>query len=447
MVFGVRLMSSWSRLGKLYHQGAVADKIRLIDNTKTVRCGVIGRGLVGALTVDHMEARKSWAREYLEAELNSVNENKLIKYGDEFSKTDLGYTVPSSFLQNNKVEFLKVNDTSGKDGCHFYIRLNQKNLNPKQDIWPVVELEDVKYNGSFLLANQIDVVKSVQATLDMGNSKISVSDYLKAQEESNFDHVRHKLEAKLKNRNTIIQDLKNAVVRYIQKTDPDISSIGKESTKLDKAYLAIDEWAEDAHKQLQSQIIPSFVHFAKTQLSLWKLYLHSESKLKLRFMECCMIPLYNIQVIEGKSEVLETNIRNEFDQTGVHEPIAPLVPVNDIQKIGNIQKDINKAIYHQFFTLQLPMILVALLGVVSEQFSGFYMGSVAALGIVLGFSRTMTKWKQILNVYTNRITRIIKDRVEMRRSDLKRRAKKYHDQKNATLIKKEEVLKSILHQQ
>ncbi|KAL3229181.1 hypothetical protein RNJ44_02268 [Nakaseomyces bracarensis] len=450
---GLRLMSSWSRLAKLYPRGVVGDKIRLIEGYRgdqVIRCGVLGSSkFIGTFTVDHIEARNSWAKRYVDSILEPAGlRNKLVSYGEEFSQGRDSYMVPSIFLKNNKVEFLTVDEVGVSDGCHFYLRIDKKERSLTCDVsWPVIELEDVKYDGSFLLGNQIDTNKSLQATLDLGESKLSMTEYLRAQEESNFDHVNNRLIAKLQSRDTIIEDLKAAVIKHIRSSDPDIESIEKEDQKLDSAYLAVDQWAEDAHRQLQEQIIPSFIHFAKTQLSLWKLYTHSESKLKLRFMECCMLPLYNVQVIEGKSEVLETNIRNEFGQVGHNEPLSPLVPVNDIQKIGKIQKDINKAIYHEFFSLQLPMMLVALLGVVSEQFSGFYMGSVAALGIVLGFSRTMTKWKKILNTYTDHITRIIRDRVEMRRIELKRRAQRFHDQKNSTLINKRDAYRSVIGRQ
>ncbi|KTA96494.1 hypothetical protein AO441_003329 [Nakaseomyces glabratus] len=457
-----RCVHGWShvakQLGKYGVDEVAISKLRLLQENTAIRCGVLMntcQGSFGSAFVTDKEALgSSWVPTLINRWVNEDKTPVLMKYGDQFREINgevRTFEIPSSFLKETNAEILEIPEQDQSkdkrlphvhDGCHVYLDI-RGDPTVSQPTWPTIEIEDVLSKGKLLLTNQIDSQMALESLLKYNNS--TISEYLNKQNASNFDRIRAKLVDKLKDGNLIRTELKSSIRRYLQSTDRDFSNEKRLIGKRDLTNEEIDKWAECSHKTLRDEIVPSFLSFARAHLSLWKLYTYSPAKLKLNFMEYCMIPLYKVHEIENSAKVLEANMFREFDLETVNAQVmTPILPTTEIQKIGRIQTEINKAIYKQFFTIQLPMVLCALLGVVSEQFSAYYMGSLAALGIVLGFWRCMKQWQYILNGYTRKVSFLLKDRIELRRAELKKLSDRCFEEKALAAKKKKELLEPLL---
>ncbi|GAV54502.1 hypothetical protein ZYGR_0AM00400 [Zygosaccharomyces rouxii] len=426
-----RFGSQWVRLSQCYQKPP--PKLSLVlqgYNPKKIRCGLIlpsdkeglrgGSAFLSALLADVYSPDQAWFHIWRQRYLQHNSPSTiLVKYGNVFDKhseelesTDMTtFSVPSPFLQKNNVEFLEVQSTDlqDEDGCHFYINLQRDGVNPSAPHdWPTVNfvLNPDLQRVPLPMGDQIDPQWALGAICNFINDKSTVEEYLDVMRRSNFASVKRKLEGKLQEVDGIFRDLQKSVLGNIVHRE----NLHEQHRKLvaDKREISekIQRWSESAHDELQSSILPKLQTFVKNQLSIWKVYSYSESKIQLKLLNMVTEPLRSLQMVnslnrlKGELHIESVASKNLIDTQEVNH------------KATALHKKINKIIYENFLLLQLPLILVATFGVVSGECSSFSMGALASFGIVLGFSRVLAMWQSLLDSYVKRIRETLSSNIE-----------------------------------
>lgn len=401
------------------------------SKSRKIRCGIIlpsddianTSAFLSALVADVYSPNQSWFNVFKQRYYNGNSLSSfLVKYGDQFEKQKLDnmttYTIPSPFLQKNNVEFLETQrtDSQDNDGCHFYINL--QGANPDMfHIWPTLNISVSGQVTDLPFENQVNAPLALKAISSFIRNKDTVNEFLDAMTKSDFTNIQKKLESKLLNTDGIFENLENSVLENILKTERLLDK-NQDLDYDEQEYLArVEQWSEQAHEELQNKIIPRLKRFVKIQLSLWRVYTYSESKLQLKLLNTIAQPLCGLQMVN-----LLNRLRGELnvsDSSTVGNQLLDIKQINE--KATAIHKRINKVIYQNFVLVQLPMILLATFGVVSGEFSAFSMGSLASFGVILGFSRVLTIWQSLLDKYMREIRENIRRNIEVEKSNLVRK--------------------------
>ncbi|SCW04506.1 LAFE_0H15038g1_1 [Lachancea fermentati] len=419
-LIGRRFGSTWAQLAECYTKSrrALPDKLPLmVQRNQQVRCGILvpslaserGSSFLSALLADVYSSDQYWFEVFSGRHLKPMT--NLIRYGPAFDFQIIGklrtFTLPSPWLQEHNVQFFESEYLQdSQDGCHLYLNLNPK---PVAIPWPLLQLTDIE--STFVMGNrEVNSTLALEGIQKFINDKSSVKNYLSSLETSNFLTVSKELALKLDNRTEIFQQLGKAVIKNIYQTDPSVAEYEKFKCSEREAIEKINEWAFEAHKELQQHLRPLLESFAKNELSIFKVYGFSENKLQLKLREICDLSESSkiVDKLNHTRGILSLPYQDsKLDEKSLMLHRAPL-----------LKKDINNAIYRQFFTLQLPLILCSVLGVVSHQFSAYSMGSLAAFGITLGFSKVLSYWSSILQHYVDDVVEHTRIRIEKQKGAL-----------------------------
>lgn len=432
-----RFSSQWVRLSQCYED--LPPKLSLVlqsHNSKKIRCGLLlpsdnkvspsGSAFLSALLADVYSPDQTWFNVWKQRYLQPNSPpTVLVKYGDVFNKQSeklegidmTTFSVPSIFLQKHNMEFLEVKskDLRNDDGCHFYINLQQHSMETSAPYnWPTVNfvLNPNLQGVPLPLGNQIDPQWALDAICNFINDKKTVDEYLDVMQRSNFNSVKNQLERKLQDVEGVFRDLQTSILENIVHEE----NLRDQHEKLvhDKGEISrkVQRWGKSAHDELQWVILPKLQMFVKNQLSIWKVYSYSESMLQLKILNMITEPLCNLQMVNSL-ERLKGELR--VDNASSRKFI-------DTQKINHrataLHNDINKSIYENFLLLQLPLIILAIFGVISGEFSSFSMGALASFGIVLGFSRVLAMWKSLLDSYVKKIRETLRSNIESEKISL-----------------------------
>ncbi|AQZ18549.1 (ZYRO0E05896g) [Zygosaccharomyces parabailii] len=439
--------NQWVKLAHCYN--VLPAKLSLIlDGFKSskVRCGLIlpphnvtsSSSFLSALVADVYSTDQAWFNVLKDRYSGGDSLSKfLVKYGDQFDEQKMNnmttFTVPSPFLQKNNVEFLEVQstDSQSNDGCHFYINLQGPNPNVFH-IWPTVNLNLSSQISDMPFENQVNAPMALNAITNFIGNKNTVNEFLEAMAASNFSKVQQKLESKLTDKEDIFSDLKNRVLENILNTERLYDRNRQLNDEEEKYMGRVEVWSEEAHGELQKEIIPRLNSFVKNQLSLWRVYTYSESKFQLKLLNMVTEPLGGLQMINSLNR-----IRGELKVNDTIFTRNQVISVKDLNEEAiNLHRKINKDIYQNFVLVQLPMILLAIFGVVSGEFSGFSMGALASFGVVLGFSRVLSLWQSLLNGYEMKIIETVRSNIEIMKANLiKEYQKSFAFRKNEYRIK------------
>lgn len=444
---GKRLSSNWSRLSEIYAKAGdkVPDKLPLLKNEANhkIRCGVILQSLksqrqsafLSALLSDVYSNDQYWHDQF--SQRYSKRGPKLIRYGASLEVHRLDnsstlYTLPSPWLQKHDIELLEMDEVSpANDGCHIYLGLG-KTL-PAM-VWTTLSISDTD-SESPMGTREVNCKKALAGMRKLIQSKSNVTEYLKDLESSNFLYITQLLESQLCDKNHIMERLKHAVIKNIYETDTSISKYSQHLTEKKTIDGEIDNWAYKAHSALQSQLKPRLKQFVRGQLSVYKLHTYSESQLELKLREMCDL---------SRTSDLTEKINHIRGRLNLPLSLPPVWDMNRLyQRANAMHKVINKFIYQQFFKFQLPLILCSVLGVLSGQFSAYSMGSLAALGLVLGVNRTMHQWSAILQRFQTEVLEEKRLEIEVARGEIQTESNIKAENESRILRSKVEILEKL----
>lgn len=448
-----RFQSQWAQLSDCYK--ILPPKLPLIlqesrERTSILRCGVILSAnnlrhqskFLSSLLADVYSSDQAWFNVMANRYTTSPTSPVLVRFGEQFDmQREQNYTkfvVPSPFLKDYKVEFLEMQtkQPQGEDGCHLYITLDGSDSVLARG-WPTIGVQDCDNTDSLPFSNQINLSMAFEAISNFIKDKNTVKSYLQEMDKSNFADFTKRLSARLNDRKGIFLDLKSSVLQDILVNDKTL--VEDEHLKSDKQDVmqAIEQWSQLAHTELQTKVKPLLEDFAREQLSIWRIYTYSESKLKLKLIELVTKPLRDLQMVQSLY-ILRGHLH--IDDTMK----SPLIETNHLEdKICFVQTKINKSIYHNFLTLQLPLILCATLGVISDQFSAYSMGALASFGIILGFKRVISDWEATLKKILADINESIRKSIESNKDCLIKHCRASFALEESKLDRKMKVIKAV----
>ncbi|SCU92025.1 LAFA_0F07448g1_1 [Lachancea sp. 'fantastica'] len=465
MIFGRlsnsrRFYNQWGQLARIYRNcesqnvsARLPTKLELMTASKTVRCGVVVGSLtsqrdsafLSALLADVYATDQYWFREFHNRYRNGPDPQKtgarLIRYAAALDVQKEGqttvYGLPSPWLREHGVELHETDAAlfqkdASSDGCHLYLDINSQLADSKSQ-WPILKVTDSNAETP-LGSREVNSEKALSGVLKFMESKRNVNLYLKNLEASNFLPVTKNFGSVLDNKPQIIQNLGKAVVQNIYNTDTAIQLHEKARALNLKVEHDIADWTTQAHTHLLSDFKPRLDQFVHDQLSVFKVYSYSESKMELKLRELC-----NLADSSGVTERIDY-LRGQLSLPQVPDSS----PSNRIfDRIPTLHKNVNKLIYKQFFTLQLPLVVCSTFGLLSGQFSAYSMGSLAMLGIVLGASRVMKRWSSMLNHFEDEIIDAKRVEIESARKTIQNEWSRQFGERELNFQKKVQLLKHL----
>ncbi|SCV01204.1 LAME_0G14730g1_1 [Lachancea meyersii CBS 8951] len=460
-----RFMSYWAKLAEVYRSAGsqrLPTKLALvatqsgseIRDTKIIRCGVILKSLtsqkdaafLSALLADVYTTDQYWFREFCSRYSQNIKSShsaspRLIRYAPILDVQKEGqttvYGLPSPWLLQHGVELreseaAQFQEETSTDGCHLYLDMNSHAAATKCP-WPILKVTDSSSEIP-LGARELNSSKALTGILDFIENKRNVKMYLESLESSNFLTVTQNIERVLDNKPRIMKNLEEAVVQNIYNTDDTFEEHEKAKLRNADVEQEIANWSTEAHAHMLSEFKPRLDQFVHDQLSVSRVYTYSESKMELKLRELCSIA--------DNSGVLN---RINYLRGRLNLPLLPKTSpdLRIFDRIPALHKNINKHIYQQFFTLQLPLLVCATFGVVSGQFSAYSMGSLAILGVVLGASRIMNRWSSMLQHFKNDILDAKRVKIEDGRQAIQNEWNKENAKREIEYQKKSELLKRL----
>ncbi|QLG74479.1 hypothetical protein HG535_0G03620 [Zygotorulaspora mrakii] len=447
-----RFNSQWRQLAQCYEK--LPEKLSLLlqdeeGTRRTIRCGVIlprrqetnHSEFISALLSDVYARDQTWFRTLVTRYHGKNVSNVLMRYGQQLdllkSERSIMLTLPSPFLKRYDVEFLEFHDNERPEyerGCHLYVDLGDS---PSR-VWPTISINDTKISKELLLSSSVNAKLALKATIDFVRDKSTVDEYLRNMETSNFDNISKRLGSILEDKETIFKNLQKSIIENIKRTELPLERKKMIEYERKQMMSEIESWSQLAHLELQTVINPLLDQFSREHLSIWKIYTYSESKLKLNLLELLVEPLTHLKM---KSSLFKLSGKLQLDDTLALK--SPLEIQNIGQRVLKLHGKANKAIYQNFFSLQLPLILCSVVGGLSEQFSFYSMGSLASFGIVLGFKRVMSYWDETMKSLQQDIIANIRENIEKDKAMLVASGRERFSEKEFKLDQKIKIIDSL----
>lgn len=429
-----------------------------------VRCGFKGKGvsrMLDVLLLDVYSGDKGWMEQFLQRDRK---QRSLIRYGVDFGvKSASGldevvtYELPSPWLEKAGCEILELGSESESeaesregpsgrpsgspsgrpDGCHLYV--SEKGFTPAR--WPTFSVVP-RHGGRGSEAgtgtsheNEVDAETAFDVALRFSKDKSLVSTYLDSLDSTNILAISKKLQARLNDKNQIFRDLERAVLTELYRVDESPQEYEKLMKSRARVDDTIENWAREAHKELQGSIEKLLQDFASKQLSLWKVYSYSEPKLSLKLHELCNIS-NDLEMVQNLSHI--------YGSLGIQQQRLSIIsPDYAKNKVPYLHREINKCVYKNFFQLQFPLIAVSVIGYVTELCSGYSMGALASLGIVLGLKRVKDTWYNLLLQFQQQIREECRVGIELNKQLLRKNWEDAYTQKESELSSKVALLEQI----
>lgn len=449
-----RPISQWARLAQCYDKAPPKVPLMIRENERNaaIRCGVIHRAtsnqplptFLGALLADVYATDQTWLVTLLNRQGTPKSSPLLIKFGEQFDanqdKNLTEFAVPSPFLKEHNLEFLEVpsKEMQDGDGCHFYIDLSDGSANIPHK-WPTVTVSDNERANALPLSNQINSSLAVKGILGFIRDKTTVNSYLLAMDKSNVTSFADGLKRKVDDRKRIFSDLGLAILKNLRESDRSLVGNNPSQAQKHEMIEEIQEWRRNAHEELQTVVVPLLTNFLKSHLSIWKIYLYSEDKFSLRLKELIDEPLRDLKMVN-----FLYNLRGRLQIEGPTE--SPLQNVHFFDKeITLAHQELNKVIYDNFLKLQLPLIILATVGYVSEQFSLYSMGSLASLGIVLGMQKVISSWEVASKKIVDNMYEAIRIYIEHESNLMVKLCEEKCTKNEAEYKLKQEVIQTLSH--
>lgn len=385
--------------------------------------------VLDGLIADPLSSNQYW---YDSVKGRLLAKDVLVKYSPTFEYTEtfnsfLIYPVPFTVLGNQldaqSVEIYEVN--SYKDSCenikdcHFHVFIStnvQEALTHQLPSWhPSLIVLDMKNIES---ASLISVDKSgkslavcselaTQAVDNLRKSPSNATVYNELMEKSGFNLLAKKV---FKSRDEmevlLLKTIVDTCERVISPKEEDPRSLQRlTSIETERLRKFREEWAKSAHKELQTTLNSALDKLQRSTLPWWKLYFSVDD-----IHDKTSQMIYTSYLPRSKTELLYTLGRiDSFAET--HYLTADHSHKDELTLIDQSQKEIieqdaidlhNKGLKNltlTIFGLQLPMLVVPLLGVYFYDYSLYSMGSLVGLGIVVGFRRLQKSWDSSIKTF------------------------------------------------
>lgn len=230
-----------------------------------------------------------------------------------------------------------------------------------------------------------------------------VTEYLERREASNIEAVERAL---FQTRPALNQQLLETVVRSCEQA---IAPGGEYSARAREEQLARDtarireartRWAADAHTELQTQLLPAFDRLRFHTLAWWKLYWRAddvgdvaESAVRAAFLPGAQ---QQFAYVTGQIDAsAERDYGAAVPSSPASDAIASARDATATLIATQLHNGAAKLLAATVFGVQLPSLVLPLLGVWFYGYTLWSMGSLIALGAVLGLRALQRGWLKL----------------------------------------------------
>lgn len=408
--------------------------VNLAQNGK-VRVGVIPfkchrtevNGVLEAILADPLASDQSW---YEAFKNRLLAKDVLVSFSPTFENQILAHNsliefpVPFREVPNARsTEIMEVNSIEDSkehlDTCHYHVFLSsnmQEALTtPIESHFPRVLAIDVPASNELLdhegkkIDSKVVLISSEAANRGielLAQSPANVSQYTKLLRQSKIGELEDLIfttpqEAERKMLDSIISSCETIVAPSTG--DELAKTVEKESDSMRKLRT---KWSREAHEELQLKLTNGLQNWSKKTMAWYKLYFRvddiydslsdvlqrdylvdSNAKLEYLFGRIDSFAARHnfpeaVQLINGNDDaklILHESIQSSREKI-----------LND--KAVKVHNDGLKTLATVIFGMQLPTILVSSLGMYFYNYSLYSMGSIMALGLVLGFKSLQKSW-------------------------------------------------------
>lgn len=418
----------------------------LLNNpTKVVRVALIPfhvhrnaiKGVLDAVVADPLSRNLEW---YDALRNRLLGKNTSVTYNPTFDKNIIThnslveYAVPfavpshesfvhkgSTITDPRHVEILEVN--SYKDSldhlrsCHRHIYIcndvRTANTKPLPPNYPADLYLDMA-GGVNVVSDHVKLIDSELAMKGnelLRESPANASEYAEKYNESSIAQVQHSVFGR------DLAASEAAVLETIVTTCKDIVSreeeveyeISNESFSVCKRR---EQWASEAHLELQTTYTKALQDLVQNKLAWWKLY-YKVDEVHQQVSETLLY--YFLPRTQDRFDYLLGRI-DQFAEKH-HFPPLPTAGISKTEQISALFRNARDSIISDLAVdlhntalrellknllgVQLPLIVLPLLGVYFFDYSLYGAGSIMALGVVVGASRLEKAWKKATTKFTS----------------------------------------------
>lgn len=399
-----------------------SDKARIaIIPWKTHRTKI--KNLLDAVLADPLASDQAW---FTALKTRLLSKDALVKYSPQFSYVEtsnslaeypIPFNIPSSAAQPDpeKYEFIEINswEDSKKHVLSAQLHVFVSRENPQAALtsklpsaFPSVIVVDDETLAGANLGNNVIALSSdlaVHANEVLEESPANASQFTTLMARSNISALETRM---LQPADALRLEVIKGIIKTCEQsiTPDDKDNFGslqvlteQESANIEKLRK---QWAKDAHTELQRDLTTSVDDLLYHKLAWWKIYYkvddvydHSAACIQHSFLPHAKASLdYLVGRIDSfadKNYLLGTE--------ELKHPMSDEISVSSVSELLNneapqLHNSALRALSVTIFGIQLPSLVVPLLGWYFFHYSFFSMGSIMALGTVIGFRHLQKSW-------------------------------------------------------
>jgi hypothetical protein len=366
---------------------------------------------------------------------NTITHNSLVEYGVNFS-VPKAYTETAGAVQTaEEIDIIEVNNYKDSQehlwASHRHVYLcndaRKAYTKPLVDAYPhdlFLDVEPTRASDSSASVN-VKIISSAAA--NQGNtllreSAANASEYLELLKQSRIDQVLDSVFGRdlARSEAEVLKTIIHTCETIVDKEEEVTFDISAESASITKQR---QKWSAEAHHELQTTFANALKELAHSKIPWWKLYfkvdeVHQTASETLfyyflprtqdrfeyllgridQFAEEHHFPPLPASVPVGTATTGATSIANTED-------ISVMFKTSRDDIISELAVDLHNTALRELLKnlvgVQLPLMVLPLLGVYFFDYSLYAAGSVMALGLAVGASRLQKAWLKATTHFTN----------------------------------------------
>lgn len=390
-------------------------------------------GVLDAVLADPLASNQTW---YSEFRNRLLSKDTLVKYSPNFDHTAtnntlMEYPIPFNPVENSRnTEIVEVNSYTDSiehlEPCHLHIFISSNVKSLSNDLpshYPNALVLDLPEGEQKILAkNEVQAqgkggMLLVSSSLAQGGidklveSPANATEYVNAREQSNIDAVTNLIFASPEvHRRRLLQSIVDSGEQLVAPacTDNVKSSIEQENERMKNLR---QQWSQQAHQELQTRLSASLDKWQHSRAPWWKLYfmvddVYDTARFTLQ-QDYLPESANRLEYLLGSIDSFASQHNFPTKQEDGEVSISKDIVRSQNQLLTDYGVDLhNKAIKlltSVLFGIQLPTVIVPALGMYFFDYSFYSMGSIMALGIVMGFRQLQKSWLRATDFFKRKV--------------------------------------------
>ncbi|KAF5099916.1 hypothetical protein D0Z03_000919 [Geotrichum reessii] len=367
---------------------------------------------------------------------NTITHNSLVEYGVNFSVPKAYAKADSTVQRADQIDIIEVNNYKDSQqhlwACHRHVYLcsdaRMAYTKPLVDTYPHDLFLDVEpaHAGDRSSSIKVEIISSAaanQANSLLRASTANSSEYAKLLDQSHIDLVFDSIFGRdlTHSEAEVLRTIISTCEAIVDKEEEVTFDISAESTTITKQR---QKWSAEAHLELQTTFTNALKELAHSKIPWWKLYfkvdeVHQTASETLFY--------YFLPRTQDRFEYLLGRI-DQFAEEHHFPPLpastivdttaaagtTSIIKTEDISNmfkasrddiISELAVDLHNTALRELLKnlvgVQLPLVVLPLLGVYFFDYSLYAAGSVITLGLAVGASRLQKAWLKATTHFTN----------------------------------------------